>query len=73
MLVVVSLAGLGGKVAAATLTIAVALRRFSVWSGARTDICHVAAYQQCVAHRAFLLPRCDTLVVRVSGQLKPSS
>ena len=69
---VVSLAGLGGIVVAATITIAVAFRRFSVLSGACTDICHVAAYEQCVAHRAFLLPRCDALVVRVSGQLKPS-
>ena len=45
---------MGGKVAAATLTIALALRRFSVWSGVRSDICHVAAYEQCVAHRAYV-------------------
>ena len=37
------LRGLGGIVAAATLAIAVAWRRFSVWSGACTDISHVAA------------------------------
>ena len=60
------------SVVVATITIAVAFRRFSLWSGACTDISHIAAYEQCVAHRAFLLTRCDALVVRVSGQLEPS-
>ena len=54
----VSLRGLGGVVAVATITTAVAFRR--------------TAYAQCVAHRAFLTPRCDALLVCVSGQLKPS-
>ena len=45
------------RVVAATITIAVAFRRFSVWSGARTDISHVATYEQCAAHRTFFGPQ----------------